>query len=423
VHNGIVEVELSEEPNLVTTGAIQIDGATAAWVLGDDRYTLKSANPVAPGSHALAIGTTLADLNGGTLAEAFTANLSVAAHENLAVFEAPDPREIAASTIGNLFGFQGLPIDPETGLIYFRNRYYDVELGRFITVDPKGYTSPSLYAFESNDPANLRDPLGLQAALAQQTVEVVREAANDNQVRLTLLEGGAGVSAAVATSPGWLPVAGVAVVGGGGGAAIGWGLGKIPIPGSNGRNLNALISDTMVAYGESGNLNGALLNVFTGYAIEKSLSTKPTNPANPTAPRHIPVGAPTNTLGKTESDHEKQQSVHDSHGNVVAQTSVPKNSAPPVHEGKQGKHIVGHNNYIAGRSILTADPAELAEKAGTGTPVGNIPRGQPGFKERVDFGKEIGSFVDEHTKQSTPTTKGIIIHDKDGKIHIVPARP
>jgi len=59
------------------------------------------------------------------------------------------------------FGYQGLPRDPETGLIYFRNRYYDPELGRFISADPKGYTDgPSMYAFEMDDPPNGSDPMG-----------------------------------------------------------------------------------------------------------------------------------------------------------------------------------------------------------------------------------------------------------------------
>jgi RHS repeat-associated protein len=50
----------------------------------------------------------------------------------------------------------------ETGLVYARNRYYDPELGRFISVDPMGYVDgPNVYAFAGNDPANLSDPLGL----------------------------------------------------------------------------------------------------------------------------------------------------------------------------------------------------------------------------------------------------------------------
>jgi RHS repeat-associated protein len=162
VRDGFLEIELSEEPSLATASAIQVDGAAVTWTLGDDRYTLKSTAALPAGAHTLAIGTALADLNGATLAEAFNANLSVIASGAVAVFEASDPRETPASTIGNLFGFQGLQIDPETGLIYVRNRYYDPEMGRFITTDPMGYTDgPSQYGFALNSPANYGDPLGL----------------------------------------------------------------------------------------------------------------------------------------------------------------------------------------------------------------------------------------------------------------------
>ena len=88
---------------------------------------------------------------------------------------------------------------------------------------------------------------------------------------------------------------------------------------------------------------------------------------------------------------------------------------------KQGKHIPGHSNYIEGRSILRADPEALATRAGTGQPVNRVPRGQPGFKERVDFGEVIGDFVEDGV--ATTTTKGIITYAADGTIHIIPARP
>ena len=89
--------------------------------------------------------------------------------------------------------------------------------------------------------------------------------------------------------------------------------------------------------------------------------------------------------------------------------------------GKQGKHIVGHNNYIPGRSILTADANQLANSAGTGQQVGGTPVGLAGSKERVDFGQVIGNYVSPNG-QMLPTTKGIIHYSSSG-IHIVPARP
>ena len=65
----------------------------------------------------------------------------------------------------------------------------------------------------------------------------------------------------------------------------------------------------------------------------------------------------------------------------------PSQNTPPIDMGKQGKHMPGHNNYIPGRSVLKADPAKLARRAGTGEPVNTVPRGMPGFKERVDLVK------------------------------------
>jgi RHS repeat-associated protein len=96
-------------------------------------------------------------------------------------------------------------------------------------------------------------------------------------------------------------------------------------------------------------------------------------------------------------------------------------ASPKINEGQQGKHQVGHNNYQQGKSILTEDPAQLGRQAGTGQQVGKIDVGLPGSKERVDFGKNIGTYVDP-AGNSSPTTNGIIHYGKNG-IHIVPSRP
>jgi filamentous hemagglutinin len=64
---------------------------------------------------------------------------------------------------------------------------------------------------------------------------------------------------------------------------------------------------------------------------------------------------------------------------------------------------------------------ELA--AGTGRAVNNVPIGRPGSKERVDFGKVIGRYIDPVTGVASPTTKGVIVYDRKGGAHIIPARP
>ena len=94
-----------------------------------------------------------------------------------------------------------------------------------------------------------------------------------------------------------------------------------------------------------------------------------------------------------------------------------------VHSGKQGKHIVGHNNFIKGRSYLTISEDEVLklvrEKSGTG----KIIRSKDGKylnKEKIKVKENIGVYVDLDGKE-IPTNAFIIHYAKDG-VHIVPAR-
>ncbi|OZB52795.1 MAG: hypothetical protein B7X38_07475 [Stenotrophomonas sp. 14-69-23] len=107
------------------------------------------------------------------------------------------------------------------------------------------------------------------------------------------------------------------------------------------------------------------------------------------------------------------------HGKASART-MPGPS-PRINAGQQGKHQLGHNNYISGRSVLTGNPAELGKHAGTGQQVGKVDVGIPGSKERVNFGQQIGNYIDKNGN-AAPTNNGIIHYGKDG-IHIVPSRP
>ncbi|NIM11129.1 MAG: hypothetical protein GTO45_04005 [Candidatus Aminicenantes bacterium] len=61
-----------------------------------------------------------------------------------------------------VYAFQGRRIDEETGIYYFRNRYYDAKRGRFQQRDPLGYRgSMNLYEAFGENPKNITDPLGL----------------------------------------------------------------------------------------------------------------------------------------------------------------------------------------------------------------------------------------------------------------------
>jgi RHS repeat-associated protein len=60
------------------------------------------------------------------------------------------------------YAFTGREWDAETGLYYYRARYYDPAIGRFISEDPIGLAAgPNFYAYVSNQPTMLRDPFGL----------------------------------------------------------------------------------------------------------------------------------------------------------------------------------------------------------------------------------------------------------------------
>ncbi|MEG1591652.1 MAG: polymorphic toxin type 50 domain-containing protein [Chryseobacterium sp.] len=89
-----------------------------------------------------------------------------------------------------------------------------------------------------------------------------------------------------------------------------------------------------------------------------------------------------------------------------------------VDGAKQGKHIVGHNNYIGGKSILTENAQGLLDAFHAG----NVSSTQiiNSVKIRVDFGKNIGNYVKDGV--AIPTNKGIIINAKRG-VHIVPSAP
>lgn len=60
-------------------------------------------------------------------------------------------------------GYTGREWDFETGLYYYRARYYDPSIGRFISEDPIGFSGEdtNLYRYVENSPTNKIDPLGL----------------------------------------------------------------------------------------------------------------------------------------------------------------------------------------------------------------------------------------------------------------------
>ena len=65
--------------------------------------------------------------------------------------------------------------DPETGLYYYRARYYDPAPGRFLNEDPVGFDAgPNFYRYVSNNPVNEVDPSGLAECWYQISTHVLK---------------------------------------------------------------------------------------------------------------------------------------------------------------------------------------------------------------------------------------------------------
>jgi len=97
-----------------------------------------------------------------------------------------------------------------------------------------------------------------------------------------------------------------------------------------------------------------------------------------------------------------------------ADVKLPSN----IHEGSQGKHIKGHNNFIEGRSVLTSNPQALLDGVNSGkytilrTNQNNM---------IVDFRENIGVFY-QNGQAVGPTNYGTVHFGNNGA-HIVPANP
>jgi RHS repeat-associated protein len=68
----------------------------------------------------------------------------------------------ATEGIFNPFRYTGREQDPETGLYYYRARYYDPNIGRFVSEDPiRFFAGINFYEYGFNDPVDSTDPSGL----------------------------------------------------------------------------------------------------------------------------------------------------------------------------------------------------------------------------------------------------------------------
>ncbi|MCP4545801.1 MAG: RHS repeat-associated core domain-containing protein [bacterium] len=78
----------------------------------------------------------------------------------------------SVSSFGNPYSFTSRRLDARTGLLYFRNRYYENGQGRFAGRDPLNYVDHlNLYAYVNGNVTNQLDSLGLASVVAKASLK------------------------------------------------------------------------------------------------------------------------------------------------------------------------------------------------------------------------------------------------------------
>jgi RHS repeat-associated protein len=86
----------------------------------------------------------------------------------------------STGSVTNFLEYTGREFDKETGLYYYRARYYDPSAGRFFSEDPIRFIGGlNFYRYAGDEPTDLSDPFGLTDYNEQQTLELLQQAYSD----------------------------------------------------------------------------------------------------------------------------------------------------------------------------------------------------------------------------------------------------
>jgi RHS repeat-associated protein len=104
--------------------------------------------------------TTYYEIDGGDSVTSLSSGLG--ALTNTYTFDSLGNLTNFTGTLSNPFRYTGREFDSETSLNFYRARYYDQNVGRFISEDPIGFGSGThFYKYARNNPVLLDDPFGL----------------------------------------------------------------------------------------------------------------------------------------------------------------------------------------------------------------------------------------------------------------------
>src|SRR6267143_3164667 len=150
--------------------------------------TNSSGAVVARYTQAVKIDEPLAELRSGTTSFYQADGLgSITSLSNAAgalaqtyTFDSFGKQTASTGSLTNPFRYTAREFDTETGLYYYRARYYDPNIGKFVNEDPIGFEGgENLYRYVRNRSTGLSDPMGLSPADVQRIQALCKKCIQD----------------------------------------------------------------------------------------------------------------------------------------------------------------------------------------------------------------------------------------------------